>query len=171
MTRLSGMLLACAGLVGVIALEINDAQRGNVTPPQTLAATPLSPRSVAPDHVRDWVAAVLARPLFSPDRRPAAAPVSTASNRVPGLPRLAGILVGPSGRSAIFAADGSKPIVAQEGGHVGAYTIKAIETAQVQLAGPDGTRVLNPSFDSAPGKTAGTTAAPVRRPGQAPLPR
>jgi len=107
---------------------------------------------------------VLARPLFSPDRRPPADAVTVASGRtVPGLPRLAGILVGPFGRSAIFAINGAKPIVVQEGGRVAAYTIKSIEATQVRLLGPDGAQVLYPSFEPA--------AAPARRPAQAPLSR
>ena len=100
---------------------------------------------------------LLARPLFSPDRRPTADAVTVASGRtVPGLPRLAGILVGPFGRSAIFATNGAKPIVVQEGGRVAAYTIKSIEATQVRLLGPDGAQVLYPSFEPA--------AAPARRP-------
>ena len=60
--------------------------------------------SAVADHAHDWVVTVLARPLFSPDRRPPADTVIVASGRtVPGLPRLAAILVGPFGRSAIFA--------------------------------------------------------------------
>ena len=108
---------------------------------------------------------MLARPLFSPDRRPAADAVTVASGRtVPGLPRLAGILVGPFGRSAIFATNGAKPIVVQEGGRVADYTIKSIEATQVHLLGPDGAQVLYPSFEPA--------AAPAaRRPAQAPLSR
>ena len=82
---------------------------------------------------------------------------------VPGLPRLAGILVGPFGRSAIFATNGAKPIVVQEGGRVAAYTIKSIEATQLRLLGPDGAQVLYPSFEPA--------ASPARRPAQAPLSR
>jgi hypothetical protein len=142
MTRLSGLLLVCTGLAGVIALEISGAPSEDVAPP-----------------------------LFSPDRRPAADAASVAGSSLPGLPRLAGILVGPFGRSAIFAADGSKPIVVQEGGRVGAYTVRSIEMTQVRIVGPDGAQVLNPSFDQAPNKSATGALAPARRPGQAPLPR
>ena len=172
MTRLSGLLVLCAGLASVIALEIGNAPSGDVAPLQTRATTAItSTPQPATNHTRDWVTAVLARPLFSPDRRPAADVASVAGSSLPGLPRLAGILVGPFGRSAIFAADGSKPIVVQEGGHVGAYTVRSIEMAQVRLVGPDGGQVLNPSFDQAPNRTTTGASTPTRRIGQAPLPR
>jgi hypothetical protein len=172
MTRLSGLLLVCAGLAGIIALEISNAPSGDVAPPQTRAATAIAHTpQPATNRTLDWVTAVLARPLFSPDRRPAADAASVAGSSLPGLPRLAGILVGPFGRSAIFAADGSKPIVVQEGGRVGAYTVRSIEVAQVQIVGPDGVQVLNPSFDQALRKSTTGALAPARRSGQAPLPR
>ena len=172
MTRLSGLLLVCTGLAGVIALEISHAPSGDVAPPQTRAARTIA-RTPQPatNRTRDWVTAVLARPLFSPDRRPAADAASTAGSSLPGLPRLAGILVGPFGRSAIFAADDSKPIVVQEGGRIGAYTVKSIEMAQVRIVGPEGAQVLNPRFDQASNKSTTGALVPAHRSGQAPLPR
>jgi hypothetical protein len=166
MTHLGGALLVAAALVAVIVLEVSGSPADDVARSQTHTVPTAPPISLATaDHTNDWVATVLARPLFSPDRRPAADAVTVASGRtVPGLPRLAGILVGPFGRSAIFASNGAKPIVVQEGGRVAAYTIKSIEATQVRLLGPDGAQVLYPSFEP-----AATPAA--RRPAQAPLSR
>ena len=153
-------------LAAVIALEVSNAPRDDVEPLQVQPADNVSPKSPTPaDHTNDWAATALARPLFSPDRRPAADAATVASGRsVPGLPRLAGILVGPFGRSAIFATNDAKPIVVQEGGRVAAYTVKSIEATQVHLLGPDGAQVLYPSFEA-------VSAVPNRRPAQAPLPR
>ncbi|MGC1408981.1 MAG: hypothetical protein WA864_08590 [Acetobacteraceae bacterium] len=166
MTGLGGALLVAAALAAVIALEVSNPPSDDVERLQTRSAVATPPiLSTTTSHMNDWVAITLARPLFSPDRRPTADAVTVASGRtVPGLPRLAGILVGPFGRSAIFATNGAKPIVVQEGGRVAAYTIKSIEATQVRLLGPDGAQVLYPSFEPA--------AAPARRPaGQAPLSR
>jgi hypothetical protein len=158
MTRLSGLLLAAAGLVSVIALETGSMPRDETVPSRMPAAVAVAPApSPAADHMSEWVTTVLARPLFSPDRRPAAVAGTVAAN-LPGLPRLAGILVGPFGRSAIFAVNGAKPIVVHEGERVAAYTVKSIEASQVRLLGPNGAQVLNPSFEPA--------ATPARRPGQ-----
>jgi hypothetical protein len=66
------------------------------------------------------------------------------------LPRLAGVVVGPFGRSAIFAVDGSKPVVATEGSHVGAWFVRSIAGGTVEVTGPGGTLTLHPSFQSSP---------------------
>ena len=94
MTRLFRLLLVCTGLAGVITLEISNAPSGDVERLQTRATTAAA-RAPQPaiNRTRDWVTAVLARPLFSPDRRPAANATSVAGSSLPGLPRLA-----PDGR-------------------------------------------------------------------------
>jgi hypothetical protein len=169
MTRLAGLFVIVAGLAGVVALEVIDRPHGDVAPLRSREADTTSPAApVTDDHTSEWVTTVLARPLFSPDRRPAPVTANASGSTARGLPRLTGILVGPFGRSAIFAADGAKPIVVQEGGHLAAYTVKSIEAAQVQLSGPNGAQVLHPSFDAASPSPSPT--APPRRVGQAPAP-
>jgi hypothetical protein len=166
MNRLSALLAAAAALVAVIGIELVQAPRGDSSSLQPRAATEKSPTSgLSVSHAADWVATILARPLFSPDRRPSAEAAMIADHTVSGLPRLSGIMVGPSGRSAIFAAHDSKPIVVAEGGRVGAYTIKSIDPDQVRLVGPHGAQILTPSFEQGP--TRITQPVPIR----APLPR
>ncbi len=118
--------------------------------PKPAAGLPMVPagRSASPDpnQVARWAATVLARPLFSPGRRPpaaAAAPGAVA----PSLPRVAGIMVTPAGRRAIFAEKGAKPLVLGEGGQVGGFTVQSIRAGQVTVRGPEGVRVLSPTFD------------------------
>jgi hypothetical protein len=103
------------------------------------------------------VRAILARPLFSPDRRPAAA----AARSIAGLPRLTGIVVTGTRKVAIFAAPG-KAVVAEEGLRLGAYEVTAISDAGVTVAGPEGTTMLRPIFDPAPPPV--TKAAMFQRP-------
>lgn len=88
------------------------------------------------------------RPLFSITRRPATAgsvrPQSPAS---PPLPRLTGIVVYHGHREALFtASDQWRPLVAHEGGRIGAYTVSRIEQQQVTVSGPEGPRTLRTSF-------------------------
>ena len=128
-----------------------------------LPAVPAS-RLAAPDpkQIARWAATILARPLFSPGRRPptaAAAPGAVA----PSLPRVAGIMVTPAGRRAIFAEKGAKPLVLGEGGQVSGFTVQSIQAGQVTVRGPQGIRVLSPTFDP-------EAPAPVSRPGVAQLP-
>lgn len=57
-----------------------------------------------------------------------------------------GTLVSLAGKRAIFVASG-KPAIAEEGGHIGAWTVQAINTGTVTLLGPGGVRELRVSFE------------------------
>ena len=107
-TTLAMLLVAAAGLAATLALELGAFAPGDAQiAPRPRAIVAAAPAEVAPDHTREWIAAILARPVFSPDRRPPAEIASTPGVRLPeGLPRLSGVLLGPFGRSAIFAVDG-----------------------------------------------------------------
>jgi hypothetical protein len=163
-----GAVLTVAGMLAVvIAWEIGDMPRDTVTPagPYGSMATHAAPRAHA-DNMLAWVGPILARPLFSPDRRPAANRDNVAAAGVPSLPRLTGILVGPFGRSAIFAGRASKPIVLGEGGRIDAYTVQSIDAAQVRLDGPNGVQRLQPAFDRVDQEVS-APMGPMRRVGQA----
>jgi hypothetical protein len=158
MTRLAWLVLALVAtfLVGLLTLELGaSGPMEDATGIVPLRHAPLA-RARAPtedpvDHTDAWVQHILARPLFSRDRRPT--PVIAKAGSDPllaSLPRLTGVLVGPFGRSAIFASDsGGKALVIVEGGNVGPYTVQAIEPGRVTIAGPEGVRQLQPSYDAA----------------------
>jgi hypothetical protein len=167
MGRQGAVLTIALMLAVVIAWEFGDMPRDTVTPagPYDTMATRVAPRAHA-DNVQAWVSPILARPLFSPDRRPAADMDTTAAAGMPGLPRLTGILIGPFGRSAIFASKGSKPIVLREGGRIDAYTVRSIDPAQVRLDGPNGVQRLQPAFDTVDQEVS-APAGPMRGIGQA----
>lgn len=168
---MSGLALAAFGvaaavLAGTIALELRGAasDRGRVAalpPPPAAAASPDRP-APAPDRTQAWVATILARPLFSPTRRPPPAAAAAAAPGIAELPRLTAVLVTPSGKSVIFAAaNGGKPIVAAEGSRIGPYVVQRIEAGRITMLGPEGSRVLQPTFDKdaprppVPGSAAG----------------
>ena len=144
------LLVAAAGLVATLAWELGAfASPDTRIAPRPRAAVATAAPGAAPDHTSEWIAAILARPVFSPDRRPPAEIASTPGVRLPeGLPRLSGVLVGPFGRSAIFAADGRKPLVVDVGGRIDAWTVRTIDVDTVQVSGPGGARTLHPSFAS-----------------------
>nr|WP_294502387.1 hypothetical protein [uncultured Rhodopila sp.] len=160
--RLTAMGAAALCLCGVIGVEL--AGGGQSQPDiATIRAVPAAPGGDAaavadPPGQRDGqLAAILARPLFSPDRRPAAG----AARSISGLPRLTGIVVTGSRKLAIFAGPG-KPMVAEQGMRLGAYEVTAISDAGVTVAGPEGTSVLRPIFDPSPPPV--TKAAVFQRP-------
>jgi hypothetical protein len=148
----AGFLLgaACAGVV-VRATEPapDDAVERSVgSGVGRAAADPPAPPDSAANQVRRWEAAVLARPLFNPDRRPLGQAPAASGGGDAGLPRLTGIMITPNGRSAIFApAGGGKPAVVAEGGSLGPYVVQTISLGEVVLTGPDGSHSLNPTLD------------------------
>ena len=120
--------------------------------PAASRASPPVPRSadIAAAALDGWVSTILARPLFSPSRRPGQAVVASTE-----LPRLAGIIIGPDGARAIFATSGDRrAIVAGPGAHAGPYLIRAVDRAGVAVTGPDGDRLLHPAYD--PSAAAGS---------------
>ena len=105
------------------------------------AAAPLA------DQAPAWVATALARPLFAVTRRPPPPSAAAGAMAAPALPRLAGVMVTPQRRTALFAAaKGAKPVVVAEGDHLAGFTIVTIDTDAVTVAGPGGTRRIKPGF-------------------------
>lgn len=157
MSRVAFLLigLLALSLTSVVALELQGVEASDSAdivpiprPPVPTQAT-VSPNAAAPATER-YVEFALARPLFSRDRRPTPAVAVAGENGGMALPRLAGILVGPFGRTALFAGgDGRKSLAVAEGGTVGPYTIKSIEPYAITVDGPDGEHEVRPSFDAA----------------------
>jgi len=163
---IAALFVLALGLAGTIGWELREIRR---PPPSVVRSAVGTTMTVAAqpatvDHTEEWAETVLARPLFSPNRRPPATTPGAAPGPV-ALPRLAGVMVGPFGKLAIFAgtADG-KPTVASEGSSLGNYVVEAIEVGQVTVQGPGGRRLLHPAFDSSapPPATAGQPPGPPR---------
>jgi hypothetical protein len=94
------------------------------------------------------IAAILARPLFSPGRRPPQSNLGNAADDS-GLAdsRLTGIVIEPGRRFAIFAPEGAKSLTVTEGEIVSGWRVESISPREVSLSGPDGTKTLQPKFD------------------------
>lgn len=135
--------------------SIPPAARG-VPSERTHATAALVPDAATADRETE---VILARPLFTQSRRPAAVAVAG-----PSEPRLAGIIIGPNGRRAIFAGEGdARGTVAAAGQDAGSWKVLAIEPNAVRVSGPDGVRVLRPSRGAGTGDgdaaSAGTQPA------------
>jgi hypothetical protein len=90
---------------------------------------------------------VLGRPLFTVGRRPPKSSGGGHQANTSGLPRLAGIMITPAGKRAIFAPDGGKPLVLTEGAALDDATIRSIQRDRVVVNGPKGELVLWPTYD------------------------
>lgn len=94
------------------------------------------------------MATILARPLFSPTRRPPEA--ATADDRTETSladMRLTGILIAPNQHVAIFAIANGKPFIRSEGEMISDWRIETIAAQSVSLSGPKGTTTLEPKAD------------------------
>lgn len=162
-------LLALCGVAALLATTVAVEFRQQLPAPVSAVSVPAVPTAATPAaaarvasvvQIQSWVATILARPLFSRDRRPTDAPAAVAAV-AESLPRLTGITVSPAGRHAIFASPGNKPpLVASPGDHVAGFTVRSIEPGGVTVVGPSGPRVLQPSFEGPPHAAAGA-ADPV----------
>lgn len=164
MSRVGGYLLTVLAAVLAVLLY-GEWQTSPSGSPSELQGgrppvwAPVTARAANPhDHDMRWAELILARPLFSPTRRP---PEMTDHDK-PGLvavPRLAGVVVGAGQAGAIFAEAGSKPIVVKVGDRVGPYTVKSVAVGQVTVEGPSGTEVLHPAFAPSGGESGRQTTA------------
>jgi hypothetical protein len=163
-----GILLPAAGCVFFGALFLFELSAGTTHPvPDTAVAPKLDGRPAASSDVRadpkQLISAILARPLFSPTRRPpqtASNPIS--SNFDLGGARLTGIIVAPGERLAIFDIKGSKPVVLSEGETVGGWRVDSIASSEVSLVGPGGVKTMQPKLDPAHPVSSNAAASPAR---------
>ena len=100
---------------------------------------------------------ILERPLFNPDRRPSGA----ARRGQRALPRLSAILIGQGMASAIFAADGQKPLVVQPGGLVAGDRVLSISADQVVLLARPVALALAPAAPPLPVPVSPLTGQPL----------
>ncbi|MBO1325130.1 hypothetical protein K2X14_08650 [Acetobacter sp. TBRC 12305] len=149
-------------MAGAAPLRVAVEATGRVPGPQPL------PDAAGIEAARQ---VILARPLFSPARRPAAG--VAAGN---GLPRLTAIVVSSGRRRALFMVAGQgRGQVVDVGGVVGPWTVTAIDTGVVHVRGPSGEQVLRPDRDRSaehpvPGPASGPPSGPVSGPARNPAP-
>jgi hypothetical protein len=157
-----------AALAGIIGLELRKAALDEVPTPVVPARQqpekPPAPTlsNMSGDQAARYVGAILARPLFSPNRRP---DDIAANSPAKDLARLTGVLLSPAGKSAIFAGPaGGKPIVVGEGGRIGEHVVGSINAGAVTVIGPAGERVLHPAFDPSPPPPKQVLPTPITQP-------
>jgi hypothetical protein len=169
-TALVGLAVALALLIG---WELVPGRHDDLTPAAggpPAAADAQAPRrpvtdapSIPPEQIMALSEKIVARPLFSPTRRPPdSAPATSAAAQVTEakdeLPRLTGVLFGPSGGRAIFSGRDGKSRAAGVGDEVGAFRIQEIAPGQVTLSGSEGERMLHPTY--IPSTRTAPSAAP-----------
>ncbi|MBB2205321.1 general secretion pathway protein GspN [Gluconacetobacter takamatsuzukensis] len=103
-----------------------------------------------------WQQTILARPLFSPTRRPTDLPGAGDAT-----PRLTGIVVGNGRRRAIFMIPGqARGRIADVGDSVGPWRIVAIENGAIRVQDPTGEHMMRPDRDRRTDTRPGGSAPP-----------
>ena len=127
---------------------------GALTPPAAAETGTLARSGPTSDALAGDAASIIERPLFSPTRRPGDRPANPVTEGVSkeGLPRLTGVIFGPSGGRAIFAGADGKSRIAGEGDSIGAFKVRSIAPGLITLSGSEGDRVLRPSYVASPGE-------------------
>lgn len=174
-----GLAGCCVVLAGFIAQQI--LATGDMgAPPPRIAAGEIVGGAASADALADGsdlLGDVLARPLFSAQRRAkggavpivAVEPPPAAAMQEPP-PRLAGVMMTPDGAEALFARDGKNFVSGRTGDRIGAFRILRIEDMRVVLLGPDGTVTLEPTGTSGAARRtteAVAVAVPAGRPSAA----
>lgn len=133
-----------------------------------LAAPPTQNAQNQPDtaQIGSWQQTILARPLFSPTRRPAEMqPTGDTS------PRLTGIVVSNGRRRAIFMIPGqARGRIADVGNIVGPWQIIAIENGAIRVRSAAGEQSMRPDRDRRTGSGTHDTS-PASLPPQPQDPR
>ena len=143
-------------LLAVLALEwTGGGEEPVVRAPAIHKPSAAAPTDGEARDTSEWADTILARPLFSSSRRPPKVAKGAGTAGAP-MPRLAGIMITPQGRHAIFAPEGGgKQLVLAEGASVNDVAIRSIQPDRVILA--SGT-VLMLAYDKQRG--TGTTTQP-----------
>lgn len=160
------LLAGSLALGAILYLEVGSNTAGG-TPAIEMPRPAKGPVAVRPQQKllhRQLVAAILARPLFSPTRRPDA--TASGNDAGPDLAdaRLTGIVTLPPLKMAIFAVKGARPLVLGEGESVSGWRIDRITPEEIALSGPSGTQTLQPKADPALVRAPPPTIAAANRP-------
>jgi hypothetical protein len=135
------------GLVAVIGLEVIGAGIDIVTPWfATDADAPKSSRALTQLANADIMTKdILKRPLFNMTRRPPQ-PKKIVIEPPVLHGRLAGVMIKPDAKEALFArSGGGMPVVVKEGGQIDGFTLASVEVDRVVLRSSFGDQIFKPT--------------------------
>ena len=170
--RASVLIAGCVLLAGLIVAELygdSETAAPIAAAPARTGAAPAAGRA-PPPRLDDLLTISLARPLFSPSRRPSDTAQGDGGASDLSGNRLTGIITEPDRRLAIFAMAGGKALIVSEGETVSGWRVDAIDPTEITLSGPSGNKILQPKADpnavrqprqtARPGQPAGAQAHP-----------
>ncbi len=145
------------GLAGSLTWEIAAPEAA--LPVRAVGPAALPAPAAGPVPAQELAATTLARPLFSPGRRPPAPPRAAPAP----LPRLAGVSGGVWAR-AFLARPAGRTVVLAVGETLDGLTLRGVGPDSATLVGPDGLHVLHLAFADT---TRDAPSAPLTSPAAA----
>ena len=176
MTQRLRLLLLCAGFLAVLVAGSLFVMSNNKQAPPSLDHMRAN-KEQAEGRADRMVAEILKRPLFTEGRRPPQPKVVKAEPpKLQG--RLAGVMLRPDSRIALFTRPGGRPVSVKEGEVIDGWTAAKIEEGRVTLTSSFGEQVVKPTNGGAeeltpgrrPAKKATPTKAQPSKPAQNPSP-
>lgn len=141
---------------------------------EIIVTTPASPKvspallarqgdeQAAMEQADQITAEILKRPLFTQGRQPPEEKIVKAEP--PQLQgRLAGVMLRPDLREALFTRPGGKPVAVKEGQVIDGWTMAKIESDQVRLTSEFGEKIVKPTNGGAD-EVAGATRHVAKKP-------
>ena len=177
MTTRLRLLLSCACVAVLLAAGLYFALTAGKHAPATLTGLPNDGGQAADDRADRMVAEILKRPLFTQGRQPPETKIVKAEPpKLQG--RLAGVVLRPDLREALFTRPGGRPVSVKEGEVIDGWTTAKIEAGQVVLTSSFGEQIVkltNGTPDEiTPGRRPVKKATPTKnqsaKPGQPPNP-
>ena len=142
-----------AGLVAILAAVSLFVWSKREQAPPTLANVQ-NDKVQTNDRADRLVAEILKRPLFTQGRQPPEVKVVKAEPpKLQG--RLAGVMLRPDGRIALFTRPGGRPVSVKEGDVIDGWTTAKIEAGRVLLTSSFGEQIVKPTNGSAEELTPG----------------
>jgi len=172
MTKRLRILLLGAGLAAIVAAGALFGHLGRKPAPVPFAGLQ-EKKEQASEKADRLVAEILKRPLFTEGRRPPQPKIVKAEPpRLQG--RLAGVMLRPNSRIALFTRPGGRPVSIKEGDIIDGWTAAKIEEGQVVLTSSFGQQIVKPTNGGAeeltPGRRPVKKSAPAKnqpaKPGQ-----
>lgn len=149
--------LICLGLAGAVYRQVEGLRK--LPDPPAPATAVMTKRDAVPPEIalavppREAFFEVVARPIFSPTRRPAVAATEAAlGTSGPFNADLVGIVIWRSQRLALVRVDGGERVLqVPEGGAISGWVIVAIEPGRVVLRQGGTERELHLSYKAVKG--------------------
>jgi len=157
MSKRVRLLLLCAGLAAILMAGALFMLAADKKAPDLLAGN-RNNKEQADDRADKLVAEILKRPLFSEERQPPHPKIVKAEPpKLQG--RLAGVMLRPDGRVALFTRPGGRPVSVKEGDVIDGWTTAKIEAGRVTLTSSFGEQVVKPTNGGADELTPGSRPA------------